>query len=247
MGRISWSALISAAMLVLQSRPLLAASDPSSGASDSWLTGWPLAVMTAVTTTAGTVLVTYANHRLTIARDSQQERDRHATYVATRVVCMLDPFVLHCVDVIHDQGEYVDDELTPQVDAPELEFPADLDWKTLDAALMYRTLSLPNEIAVADSMIVAFAQHSGPPNWDEVREERRYQYGRVGLHALDLAADLRRRYKLDQPDFTRWNPRDTLDIAYSNEDVRRKKASESIKNMIANSDRKKAVAQPDPL
>ncbi|AZO59675.1 hypothetical protein EJ078_10840 [Mesorhizobium sp. M1A.F.Ca.IN.022.06.1.1] len=228
-----------------------AATDPATASGDFVWSGWPLAILTAIgtaaLTTGGTVAVTYYGHRWTVVRDTEEERERHATYVAARVVCMLDPFVLRCVDVIHDQGEYVDDELIPQVDAPGLEFPADLDWKTLDAALMYRTLSLPNEIAVADSTIVAFAQHSGPPNWDEVWEERRYQYGRVGLCALDLAADLRRRYGLAPPDHSRWDPRDTLDIAFTNEDVRRKKASESVKNMIANADRKKAAAQSDPL
>ncbi|MDX8499145.1 hypothetical protein RFM99_12045 [Mesorhizobium sp. VK4C] len=206
------------------------------------MTDWQLVLLTAFVTTLGTCIVTYIGHRLTVARDSQQERDRHATYVATRVVCMLDLFVLRCVDVINDAGEYVDDELTPQVDAPDLEFPADLDWKTMDAALMYRTLSLPNEIAAADSTIAAYAEHSGPPNWDEVWDERRFQYGRVGLYALDLAADLRRRYGLDQPDYSRWNPRETLDAAYIAEDARRRKVSQGIKEMIEKADRKDAAS-----
>ncbi|RWB19937.1 MAG: hypothetical protein EOQ40_17550 [Mesorhizobium sp.] len=245
MVRISWKVIVPATTLILAAglSSIHAAAQSTGGtpggASVSVLTGWPLAIMTAVATTIGTIAVAYFNHRLTVGRDSHEERARHATYVATRVVCTLDPFVLHCVDVIHDQGEYVDGELTPQVDAPGLEFPADLDWKTMDAALMYRTLSLPNEIAAADSTISAFAEHSGPPNWDEVWEERRYQYGRVGLYALDLAADLRRHYGLAQPDYSRWNPRDTLDIAYTAEDARRMKVSEGIKDMIKKADKKK--------
>ncbi|RWL81364.1 MAG: alpha/beta hydrolase [Mesorhizobium sp.] len=39
---------------MLKSGPLLAATNPSSGAPDSVLTGWPPAIMTAVSTTIGT-------------------------------------------------------------------------------------------------------------------------------------------------------------------------------------------------
>ncbi|TGQ83712.1 hypothetical protein EN850_02925 [Mesorhizobium sp. M8A.F.Ca.ET.207.01.1.1] len=207
------------------------------------MTDWQLVLLTAVATTIGTVLVTYVGHRMTVAKDTQEERDRHGTYVATRVVCMLDPFVLQCVDVVNDQGLYVDDELTPQVDAPSISFPDDLDWRTVDAALMYRILTLPNEIAAADSTIVAYAEHSGPPNWDEVWDERRFQYGHVGLYALDLAADLRRRYGLEPKDYSRWDPRGVLDAAYTVEDVRRKNADTSIKKMVANSLKKKKAAK----
>jgi hypothetical protein len=156
---------------------------------------------------------------------------------------MLDPFVLRCVDVINDEGDYVQGELTTQVKTPALEFPADLDWKTMDASLMYRTLSLPNEIAAADSTIAAYAEHSGPPNWDEMWDERRFQYGRVGLYAFDLATDLRHRYELKQPDYSRWNPRGTLDEAYTKEDARRRKVHEGIKGMLANHDKKKATKE----
>lgn len=202
---------------------------------------WQLVLLTAGVTTLGTMLVTWIGHRMTVRQDTQEERDRHATYVATRVVCMLDPFVLRCVDVINDEGDYVEGELTPQVDTPRLEFPADLDWKTVDAALMYRTLALPNEIAAANSTIAAYAEHSGPPNYDEVWDERKFQYGRVGLYALDLAVDLRKRYELKQPDYSRWNPRRTLDAAYTQEDARRRKVDEGIKGMLANHDRKKTA------
>jgi hypothetical protein len=52
---------------------------------------WQLVLLTAGVTTLGTVLVTYIGHRMTVSRDTQEERDRHGTYVATRVVCMLGP------------------------------------------------------------------------------------------------------------------------------------------------------------
>ncbi|UVC15291.1 hypothetical protein [Mesorhizobium onobrychidis] len=200
--------------------------------------------ITAASTLAVTLAVTYFTHRLAVQKEAeikQTDLDRDARYLATRVVCMLDPFVLQCVEVVNDEGEYVEDELTPQVDTPSISFPDDLDWKTIDAALMYRILTLPNEIAAADSTISAYAEHSGPPNWEEVWEERKFQYGRVGLYALDLAADLRRRYGLAPKDYSRWDPRKVLDAAYTVEDVRRKKADASVKLMIAKSLKKKAA------
>lgn len=154
---------------------------------------------------------------------------------------MLDPFVLRCVDVVNDDGEYVEGELTPQVASPTVSFPGDLDWKTMDAALMYRVLTLPGEIAAAESTIAAYAEHSGPPDHDEVWEERKFQYGRVGLYAMDLAADLRSRYGLEPKDYSRWDPRKVLDAAYTAEDARRKKADASIKRMVAKSLKKKAA------
>ncbi|MES0150805.1 hypothetical protein NKJ95_26870 [Mesorhizobium sp. M0012] len=202
---------------------------------------WQLVVLTALVTTIGTGLVTYIGHRMTVSRDTQEERDRHATYVATRVVCMLDPFVLRCVEVVNDVGLYVEGELTPQVETPTLEFPEELDWKTVDAALMYRILTLPNEIAAADSTISAYAEFSGPPNWDEVWSERKFQYGRVGLYALDLAAALRDRYGLAPNDYSRWDPRDLLDAAYTAEDKRRKETVVSVRKMIEKSLKKNAA------
>lgn len=229
-------ALIAALIFIPGLWPLYAASAPSEESVASGLAGWQLAVLTSVLTSIATLF----GHRLTVRKDSRDERERHATYVAARVVCMLDMFALRCVDVVNDEGTLIDGELEPAVATPNLEYP-DLDWKTMDGSLMYRTLALPNEISSADSTIAAQAEYSSAPDYEEVWAERKFQYGRVGLYALDLAADLRRRYDLPPKDSARWNPRNILDLAYTAEDARRKKADENIKRMIENHHRKKAA------
>lgn len=46
-------------------------------------------------------------------------------------------------------------------------------------------------------------------------------WGKLGLMALDLARDLRNRYKLRQPDYSRYDPRDVLEAAVRKEDEMR--------------------------
>jgi hypothetical protein len=240
---LNWKAIVPAGTLVLAAGMSYATADPASASGGSPWSGWPLAILTAIgtaaLTTGGTFFVTYYGHRWTVVRDTAEERERRATYVAARVVCMLDPFAVRCVDVVNDEGTYVDGDLEPAVLPPTLEYP-DLDWKTMDAELMYRTLALPNEILSAESIIAGLAEYSSAPEYVEVWAERRFQYGRVGLYALDLAEALRKRYGLPPKESSRWDPRGALDAAYTVEDVRRKKADEGIKKMIQNYERKKA-------
>lgn len=50
---------------------------------------------------------------------------------------------------------------------------------------MYRILGLPIEINIARHSIAFIAGHvTVPPDYDEVFEERTYQYGKLGLKAL---------------------------------------------------------------
>jgi hypothetical protein len=156
---------------------------------------WETVGLTALVTTVGTILVNIVGHRLTTRKDSQEERDRHATYLAVRVAALLDPFVMGCVGVSTDRGSYDGNgELVPQELEPVLALPEDVDWRSISPILMDRILTLPNEIATARETISSMSYIAGPPDYDEWFEERKYQWAKIGLMALDIATDLRKTY-----------------------------------------------------
>ena len=84
-------------------------------------------LMTAAVSVIGTLGVTYFGHWLGLSKDKQlrqEELDRHARFLAIRVVCKLDPFVSECCLVVHDQGAPDQQgEMYPLVGEPTLSFP----------------------------------------------------------------------------------------------------------------------------
>ncbi len=196
-------------------------------------------------TTVGTWFVTRYQLRheaKTQATARKEELDRHGTYLAVRVACVLDPFVMAAVEVVNDKGIYDQErELNPDLVEPTLDLPTDVDWKSIDPHLMDSILTLPNEIASAKKTISFVGDMiSGPPNHDEWFDERRYQWAKLGLIALDLARDLRDRYKLRQPDYSRYDPRDTLDAAFRKEDEMRTKGATTARRLARKAKAKKA-------
>ncbi|MDO9461865.1 MAG: hypothetical protein Q7N95_17350, partial [Alphaproteobacteria bacterium] len=173
---------------------------------------WQLILLTAVATTFGTVLVTFVGHRMTVSKDSEAERERHARYLAIRVVCVLDPFVSECCNIAQDSG-MPDHEGTyhPRFDDPVISFPDDVDWRSITPNLMYRILGFRNEIDVAQQSIAFVGDEIAfPPDYDDYFEERVIQYGQLGLTALALANDLRNSYGIPMQDYGNWNPRAIL-------------------------------------
>lgn len=202
---------------------------------------WETVGLTALVTTIGTILVTFVGHRLTTRKDSQDERDRHATYLAVRVSAILDPFVMAAVSVSGDKGQYdANGELGPEATEPVLTLPDDVDWKSIDPHLMDRILTLPNEIASARSTIDFMGEVTGPPDYDEWFSERRYQWAKLGLMALDLATDLRRRYRLKPRDYSRYDPRKYFEREFRAESERRREAAEAAQRLLKAHERKKS-------
>lgn len=141
---------------------------------------------------------------------------RTARYLAIRVVCVLDQYVEKCVEVVLDDGLCYGQRdqngyLAPQVSLPPApEFPDDLDWKTIDHALAYEILSIPNEIAAAEGAISFAWDVASPPDFDEAFEERVLRYASIGLKAHGITALLRKRYDLPAQDLGGWNPAERL-------------------------------------
>ena len=86
----------------------------------------------------------------------RRKRARHAKYLATRVVGILDGFVEGAADVSLDDGIENNEGHVVQnrheLPAP-ISFPNDLDWGVIDAKLMYEIVILPSDIERANSFI----------------------------------------------------------------------------------------------
>ena len=137
---------------------------------------------------------------------------RQARYLAIRVVCVLDEFVDQCTSVVSDDGlcdgqRNAEGCLEPQVAQPNgLLLPTDVDWRSIDHGLMYNILALPSRIE-ADNRVISFAaEHSFPPDYEEVFEERRHRYACLGLDAAALTHTIRTRYDIPAQELGDWHP-----------------------------------------
>jgi hypothetical protein len=169
-----------------------------------------------------------------LLRDNRSEwraRQRHARYLAIRVVIALDKYVENCADVATDDGlsqgqRNADGYLEEQVALPPAPtFPQDLDWKSIDHELAYRLLSLSNEAETANRMIGFASENSFPPDFEEVFEERQYQYAKLGLATFALTQELREKYDIHPQKLGEWNPVEHLTKAKDQvEEYRRDRA-----------------------
>jgi len=161
------------------------------------------------------------------ALERKRSRMEHATYLAVRVICILDEYVEKCVEVVQDDGTVVGQASARDESGGELfksvvqlpvtpSYPPDVDWKSIDSALMYRILTLPNSVRSTNSHIQwASDEQAWPPYYEEVFEARQKGYAKLGLEAIDIIDCLRATYNL--PEKLRalqnadWNPKTILE------------------------------------
>jgi len=143
-----------------------------------------------------------------VARRTKKEK---ASYLAARVVCILDEYVSGCIDAIGDDGlccgqpnknGYHEVQVSPP---PTPKYPDDIDWQSINPALMYDILSFPNSIEAAKEAIRATDDFAFPPTYDEFFEERQHQYSLLGLKALDIADCLRNQFNFPSRRFEGWH------------------------------------------
>ncbi|WP_333822931.1 hypothetical protein [Pinisolibacter sp.] len=134
-------------------------------------------------------------------------RRGNGRYAAVRLIAVLDEFAQGCVSVVSDDGtcegrpagrtEQGEEYYDPQAATPEAPtFPDDIDWRSISFVLMYRILSLPNNARETDRYISASAEHSFPPDYDEMFSARQEGYAHLGLESVNLVKDLRREFRL---------------------------------------------------
>ncbi|MYK04193.1 MAG: hypothetical protein F4030_04270 [Gammaproteobacteria bacterium] len=155
------------------------------------------------------------------------ENKRRARYLAIRMVCDLDQLLDICTNIVGDDGlccgqKNANDYLEPQVSLPKgLPLPDDVDWRSIDHALMYKILALPSRIEHYNQAIAFAAEHSFPPDYDEVFEERQYRYACLGLDVANLTQELRSKYGIPTREVGEWDPEQYLKDEKSKIDKRR--------------------------
>ena len=156
------------------------------------------------------------------ARQEQKTQKKEATYLAVRVTCILDEYVNKCVEVVQDDGtdnmgfplhtDKGQEHYPPTVKLPDPpQFPNDVDWKSIDADLMYRILTMPNTVNEANNYLKFIrSEYAHFPDYTEVHEARWGEYAKIGLEGIAIADVLRETYQLPDKDYTKrhddWNP-----------------------------------------
>lgn len=179
-------------------------------------------------------------------------RDQQATYLAVRVICILDEFVDQCITFVDDDGSIMGQAASidsngfehyfPQVPLPSSPiFPDDVDWKSLDVELMYQILAFPNLIRSTNDGIDFVANEiSSPPDHSELFEARCEGYSDLGLKAIELVRLLRKKYGLQREVLNEWgldrNPKIYLEKKKREIEDRRQKSASFFNSLNKNSE-----------
>lgn len=194
-------------------------------------------LLTALVTTLGTALVTWIGHKLSAEKDTttiENERLRHAGYLAIRVVTVLDAFVIGCTEVLADEGTESDHWVYPTAIYPDIVYPDDVDWRSISPSLTYRLLAMPNALASARRAIDFVGEHvTQLPDNHALFEAQNYHFSKLGLMALDLVDSMRLGFEIPSIDpVTYSSPRSLFERHTVDEDRRRRNAMASIENLI---------------
>ncbi|HRI76960.1 MAG TPA: hypothetical protein PLX33_08230 [Alphaproteobacteria bacterium] len=138
----------------------------------------------------------------------RQEKKKAAQYLATRVVCVLDKFLVDCIEVVKDKGLYtLDGGKVEKIPLPGLAFPTDIDWKSVEPDLMYRLLSFPTEVESFRGVLQK-AWDINPKDRTIGMEERAFHYAQWGLHAHKLLDELCKEYGIKKKTYNdpNYNP-----------------------------------------
>ncbi len=146
----------------------------------------------------------------------RQRRSEDTYYSAVRLSAVLEQYALKCTDVVGDDGtacgepagrtEHGESFNEPQVSLPPgPTYPDDIVWRSLPPDLMYRALALPNAALNKDRYIANAAEHSGPPDYDELFEARHRAYAQLGLEAVELAEELRKAHGIVEMRWSQWD------------------------------------------
>lgn len=127
---------------------------------------------------------------------AKQETNKAAQYLAIRVICVLDKFLVQCIDVVKDKGLYtLDGGKVEKVSLPDLTYPTDVDWKSIDPELMYKLLSFPTDVESFHRQI-QMAWDIDAKDHTIGLEERAFYYAQWGLHAYKLTDELCKKHNI---------------------------------------------------
>ncbi|TXL17451.1 hypothetical protein BMR04_05810, partial [Methylococcaceae bacterium HT3] len=94
----------------------------------------------------------------------------------------------------------------PQVKNPEFKPRSiDVEWESISPKIMYKILVLPIKIKQAIKLIDSTIEIASPPDYEEIFEERQYQYALLGIEALDIVSSLCECSDIPQKEIFEWN------------------------------------------
>jgi hypothetical protein len=165
---------------------------------------------------------------ITITKDvwlSWIERRRDGSYSAIRLICILEEYANKCIDVVGDDGtaygrpahrtDNGEEYREAQIRTPDpLEYPKDIAWRSISESQMHRSLALSNKARSTDQFISASAENASPPDYEEFFDPRQEGYAQLGLVALELSDDLRKKFRISAESRTTlygdWDPKEFL-------------------------------------
>lgn len=171
---------------------------------------------------------------------AKNERDKHAHYLAIRVIIALRQYTYACwlvaVDDGLNQGERdIDGCLVPQAKDPgPIVYPNDIEWKSIDAQLAYDLLSLQLDAESADRSIAAAIEFTdGPPDYEDIFEERHSQYSKIGLKVIDLENRLCKKFEIPLEDKnSNWSPLEDFNNAIKKVEQNQNRRAENNKSLF---------------
>lgn len=169
---------------------------------------------------------------------NKRESDKSAKYLAIRLVCILDKYLYDCIKIVKDDGLSYGQRnkegcLEPQVKQPGPPiYPDDIDWKSIEPDLMYGLLSFPSEVADGERLISFAWDITGPPDFEEWFDERKFQYSQFGLIASKLSNDLSSKYGIKKKVYNNWDPVADLKTELETVSQRRQIGTEEFNKII---------------
>ncbi len=140
----------------------------------------------------------------------KRNRKKDATFLAIRIVCILDDFVKCCAAVAKDDGFYYGQsnsyaEPKIEVQTPDLDFESlSVNWNSIPPNLMYKVLSLPNKIKDEKQSLYDLSRHFSDADFID---ERRLRYANLGLEAQSITEQFRKKYHIIKQKFQEhWDP-----------------------------------------
>lgn len=161
---------------------------------------------------------------ITVLKDwltSYRERRSDASYSAIRLISILEAYSDRCIDVVQDDGTIYglpagrtqdgEEYLEAQETTPDpLDYPEDIGWRSLEEDLMHRIVALPNKARRTNRYVGMTTEFASPPYYEDYFDARQEGYARLGSEALEIVAELRRRYRISANSgihmTTEWDP-----------------------------------------
>lgn len=129
-------------------------------------------------------------------------RRHRAHYLAVRIVISLDRFVGRCATAAF--MDYDDREVFSAARPEKLVLPEDVDWQSVTPEIAYRILELPQKEKEANEKGIFYWDATGEA--DVAHSAEIEGYVKVGLDAAEIAAQLRKKYRLPDRPKGDWDP-----------------------------------------